>query len=92
MNLMVFYRLGRFLKKYHIPLLPRLCEGLIFLLFNSSVPLKSTIGKGTIFGHRGIGVVINQRAIIGQDCLIRPHVVIGGGGAPLRGASDRKQC
>jgi len=33
-----------------------------------------------MFGHRGIGVVINPNTVIGKNCLIRPHVVMGGGG------------
>jgi serine O-acetyltransferase len=87
-NAISLYRAGRTLMKYHIPLLPRVCEGLIFLLFNSSIPLSSEIGSGTVCGHRGIGVVISPRARIGRDCVIRAHVVIGGGhsrGTPVIG-------
>lgn len=80
MHAISFYRLGKFIQNHHIPFLPRVCEVLIFLLFNSSIPLDCKIGKGTRCGHRGIGVVINKGASIGNNCLIRPHVVIGGGG------------
>lgn len=80
MNPIVFFRMGQILKKYRIPLLPRLCEGLIFLIFNSSIPLDCTIGEGTTFGHRGIGIVVNRNTVIGKNCIIRPHVVLGGGG------------
>jgi len=57
-----------------------LCELLILFLFNCSIPLTCKIGKETKVGHRGIGVVIHKNAVIGENCLIRPHVVIGGGG------------
>ena len=80
MNPLFFYRLGCILKKYHIPLLPRICEGLTFLVFNSSIPLACTIGEGTTFEHRGIGIVINRDTTIGKDCVIQTHVVMGGGG------------
>ena len=80
LNAITFYRLGKFFKKLHIPFLPRICELIIFLFFNSSIPIDCEIGDGTICGHRGIGVVINKNAKIGKNCIIRPHVVIGGAG------------
>jgi serine O-acetyltransferase len=60
-----------------IPLLPRLCEGLIFVLFHSTIPLAAEIGPGTRCGHRGVGIVIHPDARIGSRCLIRVQVVIG---------------
>ena len=79
-NAISLYRWGNLFLKLRLPLFPRMCEGLIFFLFNCSIPIRCKIGKGTVCGHRGIGVVINKNAIIGENCLIRPHVVIGGGG------------
>ena len=35
------------------------------------------IGRGSQCGHRGIAVVINRDAIIGENVLIRAHVTIG---------------
>ena len=80
LNAITFYRLGLSLKSIHIPFIPRICEGLIFFLFNCSIPLKCEIGEGTVCGHRGVGVVLNKNARIGKNCIIRAHVVIGGGG------------
>ena len=79
-NAISLYRLGHFFLKRRIPLIPRICEGLIFVLFNCAIPLKCEIGEGTVCSHRGIGVVLNKNARIGKNCLIRVHVVIGGGG------------
>jgi serine O-acetyltransferase len=87
-NALTFYRAGRLFRRYKIPLLPRICEGLTFLIFNSSIPLSCEIGQGSYCGHRGVGVVITKRARVGRNCLIRAHVVIGGGskpGAPVIG-------
>ena len=36
------------------------------------------IGEGTRFPHNGLGVVINQDAVIGKNCVIGKGVVIGG--------------
>ena len=38
----------------------------------------TNIGDGTRFPHRGLGVVINNNAIIGKNCIISKGVVIGG--------------
>jgi len=77
----------------HVPFLPRICEGLIFLLFNSSIPLEAEIGPGSRCGHRGIAVVIHEKAKIGARCVIRAQVIVGGarpndgpsGGLPVIG-------
>jgi serine O-acetyltransferase len=83
-NAISLYRLARAARP--LPLLPRLLEGLTFLLFNSSIPVSAEIGEGTRCGHRGIAVVIDPRARVGRRCLIRPQVVIGGSGGERSGA------
>jgi serine O-acetyltransferase len=80
LNSISFYRIGKFFSRHNIPILPRIFEGLIFLIFNSYIPTKCEIGPGTVCGHRGIGVVIHEDSIIGKNVLIRSHVVIGGSG------------
>jgi serine O-acetyltransferase len=77
-NALTLHSLGRAAMRHRIPLLPRLIEALCFLIFNSSIPLAAEIGAGSCCGHRGIGVVISRQARIGERCLIRPGVVIGG--------------
>jgi serine O-acetyltransferase len=74
---LVFYRLGRRAADRGVPVLPRLCEALIFLLFKSTVPVSAAIGEGSRCGHRGVGVVIHPHARIGKRCVIRVQVVIG---------------
>ena len=71
LNAITFYRLGKFLKKLHIPFLPRICELIIFLFFNSSIPVDYEIGEGTICGHKGIGVVISKDAKIRKNYIKR---------------------
>ena len=81
LNAATFYRIGNFLWRKKVPLLPKLINGLVFMLFNSAIPSECSIGRGTYFGHRGVGVVINKRAVIGRNVVIRAHVVLGGGGS-----------
>lgn len=53
-------------------------QGFIFSKFNSRVPFKARIGQGTRIGVGGIGVVIHPDSVIGENCVIAPHVLLGG--------------
>lgn len=78
MNLIKVHRISHFLYRKKIPVLPRLFRFIIFLLYNSDIPSSVVIGKRTVFGHSGIGVVIHQDAVIGNDCVIGQGITIGG--------------
>lgn len=78
MNAMFLYRIGHALHRRGVPLLPKLLKVINFFLFNSMVPPECHIGKGSYFGHRGIGVVIHPRAHIGDRVLIGQGITIGG--------------
>ncbi len=80
MNALSLYYLGRALARNHIPLLPRVCEALIYLIFNCSIPVSAEIGSGSRCGHRGIGVVVHRDARIGRRCVLAANVLIGGAG------------
>lgn len=80
LNAMSLYYLGRRLRRARVPVLPRACEALTYLLCNCSIPLAAEIDRDCRCGHRGVGVVIHPQARIGERCLLRAHVVIGGGG------------
>ena len=78
MNAIKLYRLER--KLYLLKLTPvaKIVRGIIFLLYNSFIPYKSEIGKGTVFAYKGIGVIMHERAVIGENCTIGAQVTIGG--------------
>ncbi|GAA0810217.1 exopolysaccharide biosynthesis acetyltransferase VpsG [Colwellia asteriadis] len=75
---MFLYRIGHKLHQYKIPLIPKVINALIRLIHNCAIYSETTIGKGTIFGYGGIGVVIHKRSIIGSNCIIGTNVTIGG--------------
>lgn len=85
LNAISFYRISHWLYMHHIPLLPKLITLLIFLIYNSKVPYQASIGKGTILGYGGIGVVIHSKSVIGNNCVIAQHVTIGGGNSHYPG-------
>lgn len=82
---MFFYRIERWLYLHHIPLLPLLVELLIFLMYNSKVPYQAEIGRGTILGYGGVGVIIHSKSRIGSQCIIGQHVTVGGGNSRYPG-------
>lgn len=79
-NAILFYRIARWLYLHHIPLLPKLFQLLIFLMYNCMIPYKCEIGKGTFFNHGGIGVLINPNVKLGGGCKIGNNVSIVGQG------------
>lgn len=74
----MLHRMAHLSYRKKIPLIPKIIYGIQFFLYNSSVPPSTTIGKGTKFAYRGIGVVIHARSIIGANCLIGQGITIGG--------------
>ncbi|MCD8007035.1 MAG: serine acetyltransferase [Oscillospiraceae bacterium] len=51
------------------------------------IPYQADIGKGTFITYHGLGVIINKRAVIGENCRIRQHVTIAANdeGVPVIG-------
>lgn len=55
---------------HHIPFIPKLITLFIFLMYNSKVPYQARIGKGTILGYGGVGVIIHAKSEIGCNCVV----------------------
>lgn len=73
-------RLMLSLHSKNIPFVPKLINYFNRIVFSCDIPYTVKIGKGTIFAHSGLGVVIHGNATIGQDCRIYQGVTIGGRG------------
>jgi serine O-acetyltransferase len=78
MNAIYLYRIGRWFYLCHIPLIPRMIYYLIFLLYNSAIPMSVEIGEGTRFGYGGMGVVLHAKSVIGKRVVIAQQVTLGG--------------
>jgi serine O-acetyltransferase len=65
-------------KKRNIPFIPRLIQRCIRVIFSCEIPSTTSIGKGTVFVHNGLGVVVHGHAKIGENCRIYQNVTIGG--------------
>ena len=66
----MFYRVARWFYLKNIPFVPKLIQLMIFILYSSKVPANADIGKGSFLVVKGIGVVIIDKAKIGERCRI----------------------
>jgi serine O-acetyltransferase len=55
----------------------RLTEILYNILCENSISTKTKIGGGTVFFHHGVGCVVHERSVIGDNCKIFSNVTIG---------------
>lgn len=78
MNAIKLYRVGRWCYERRIPIIPKMVYYLIFLIYNSSVPMSAEIGEGSYFAHGGVGVVLHERCRIGKNVVIAQQVTVGG--------------
>lgn len=55
------------------------------LLFACHIGSNAEIGQGCVFQHNGLGVVVSEKAVIGDNVEVFQHVTIGDvrGGVPV---------
>lgn len=85
MNAIGIYRIGNWCHKKKIPIIPKVCFYINFLVFNSAIPSTCEIGEGTRFAYGAIGVVLHSNCKIGNNCMIGQNVTIGGKSGPNGG-------
>jgi serine O-acetyltransferase len=76
MNPVKLQRVSYILRR--VPLFPKLITYLIRVLFSCYFPYKVKVGHGLRLGYGGLGIVIHDRVVIGNDCHIDQGVTIGG--------------
>ena len=73
------HRIAHSLNALHVPFIPRFISHLARFLTGIEIHPGATIGSGLFIDH-GMGVVIGETAILGDDCLIYQGVTLGGTG------------
>lgn len=73
-----YYRAAHWFYRHRVPVLPRVLKVLGELMFHCEIPFDAQIGDGLQVAHRGFGIVVHRRAVIGRNCIISPCVTIGG--------------
>lgn len=76
MNPVFLQRISYKLRK--TPILPKLITYFIRLIFGCYLPYRIKLGKNFVLGYGGIGVVMHERTIVGDNVHIDQNVTIGG--------------
>jgi serine O-acetyltransferase len=76
---LVMHRLAHKLYKWNIAVLPRMISNLARFITGIEIHPAAQIGKRFFIDH-GMGVVIGETTIVGDDCLIYQGVTLGGTG------------
>jgi len=75
-KIMRLYRLSRFLYLHKVPILPKVISRIIRFLFAAEIPYTCNIGQGVQLKHGGLGVVLHDRTIIGDNSKIGANAVV----------------
>ncbi len=78
------YRISNWLYLHGIPLLPKLITYFIRVIFSGWIPASATLGNRIKLGKGGLCIVIHEKSIIGNDCIISHNVTIGGSSKKTR--------
>lgn len=76
---MFFFRINHFLWNIHLKTLARFLSQIARFLTGIEIHPGATIGKRFFIDH-GMGVVIGETTIIGDDCVLYQGVTLGGVG------------
>lgn len=79
LHAMFFYRINHFLWNIHLKILARFLSQVARFLTGIEIHPGATIGKRLFIDH-GMGVVIGETTIIGNDCTLYQGVTLGGVG------------
>ena len=79
---LVLHRCSNKLWRLNLPLVPRLLSQVGRLFTGVEIHPGAKIGKGVFIDH-GMGVVIGETAVIGDQCLLYQGVTLGGTGKQL---------
>lgn len=79
LHAVMWHRVAHFFYKIKFKFLARLVSQLARFFTGIEIHPGATIGKGLLIDH-GMGVVIGETAVIGDDCTIYQGVTLGGTG------------
>lgn len=77
-NPIVLYYCAHWFYIHRVPVLPSVLQALLFFACGANVSYRARIGCGCILGHGGNGIVVHEKARVGDRCVISQQVTIGG--------------
>lgn len=78
MDPLTLHRLAAACQRWHVPVVPRLVQRLILVLFHCYLPTPLKLGEGTTLAYGGLGTMIHEDCKIGRNVVIAQHVTLGG--------------
>lgn len=79
LHALILHRIAHKLSYWRIPILPRLISNINRIITGIEIHPKASIGRRFFIDH-GMGVVIGETTIIGDDVLVYQGVTLGGTG------------
>ncbi len=79
LHAIVFHRVAHVLWQMHIPILPRFISQLVRFFTGIEIHPGATLGTGILIDH-GMGVVVGETAVIGDNVTLYQGVTLGGTG------------
>jgi len=79
LHALIVYRIAHVIRKMHLPFLPRLLSQIARFFTGIEIHPSAEIGKGFFIDH-GMGVVIGETAIVGNNVTLFQGVTLGGTG------------
>jgi len=76
--LLFLYKISFYLHSKKIPLIPKLITYFNRIVFSVWLPASAKLGRNCTLGKGGLGVVIHEKAVVGDHCIISNNVTIGG--------------
>ncbi|MDT8420832.1 MAG: serine O-acetyltransferase [Desulfuromonadales bacterium] len=77
-NPVMYFRLANFLHRKGVPFVPKLLTYFSRFVFSCYLPHGVKAGENLVLGYGGLGIVIHERSIIGNNCHIDQNVTLGG--------------
>lgn len=71
-----FFRASAVLEQRGARCLAKAVKALAYFLFKSSIPPQLKVGRNFRVGHRGTGIVIHERTVIGNDVFLHHNVTL----------------
>ncbi|TLQ39887.1 serine acetyltransferase [Ruoffia tabacinasalis] len=84
------FQLSRTMHLLKIPIIPKFLKQLNRIIFSCDIPYNTDIKNSVMFGHNGMGLVINKNAKIDENTLIMQHVTIGANMGKFRVVDGKK--
>lgn len=71
------WKISRFLYSRGANHIARAVEILYNVICSNGISTKAQIGDGTVFYHHGVGCVVHESCVIGDNCRIFGNVTLG---------------